>query len=392
MKEKVYIRNVRRKGKFTALGRGDSPAEGSNGDMRRLSGFVLVLALSGATGWAQQRPASIFPPTNRIAFAAKLGDWGGFQPDCEKALKLKPFPLGNIAPPPHYTDTGVNTVHHANVEALGREAKAIYRLSVCYQISNDHKYAAHAEQLLDSWATTVTGIGTQQGGSDVNFTVPFGLMGAYALKSDPAWDPKPLAAAVRKYYLPVQHATTHKNNHANWGVFLEVTSGAFLGDDKLIETARNQLLALMRSQVAEDGSLPLEICRSDTNNYCGGADQGLNGMHYTHYALYPTTLAAEIFRSLGMDVYQTPEGALLHKAYARAAAWSLHPATFPYYKKYGDRIGATKGDAYFYILQQVYPERDGAVLLNTRGDIDGDDLNLLALYGYLPLSSNKFKQ
>jgi hypothetical protein len=359
--------------------------------MRRLSAIYFVLALMGTSvAWAQ-KPASIFPSTEHIAVAAKLSDWGGFRKGCDNSLHIMPFPLGNISPPLHYTSTGVNHEHSANVEALNQDAMAIYRLSVCYQISGDHKYAAHAEQLLDSWATTITGIDSGQGGSEVNFKVPFGLMGAYALKSDPAWNSAPLAAAVRKYYLPVQHATTHKNNHADWGVLLELTSGAFLGDDHLVETARNRWLELMRNQVADDGSLPLEICRSDTINYCGGPDQGLNGMHYEHYALYPTTLAAEIFRALNMDVYQTSEGALLHKAYARAASWTLHPETFPYYKQFGDRIGATHGDAYFYILQQVYPEHDGAVILNTRGDVNGDDLNLLALYGYRPLSAYEQK-
>ncbi len=107
-------------------------------------------------------------------------------------------------------------------------------------------------------------------------------------------------------------------------------AGSYLNDQTLINRARQRWLDLVQSEVAQDGSLPLEICRSDTSNWCDGPTKGIRGLAYTHYALYPTTIAAEILRNLGQDVYSTPQGALLCKAYGKAAAWTLHPETFPF--------------------------------------------------------------
>lgn len=351
--------------------------------LKRITRLLLMLSLAGAASaaYAAANIPSIFPTPERVAAAGMLPDWGGFQSACEKDLKMKPYPLGDFSPSGHYDSKGESPIVNKSQVAFHKEAIAVYRLGVCYQISHDRKFAAKGESILDEWAATLTRIGTDQGEDEFNFFAPFALASAYALKQqDPTWNSTPFATMVRKQMIPALH-TTKANNHANWGVLLELTAGALLDDARLVTAARDRWLELMRNQVASDGSLPLEICRSDTTNWCGGPTKGIKGISYEHWTLLPVSIAAEIFKALGMDVYSTPEGELLHKAYAKAATWTLHPETFPYYAANGGHLQGVRNDAYFYILQQVFPEADAAAVEKSDGGFQGDDLKLRALYG-----------
>jgi hypothetical protein len=97
--------------------------------------------------------------------------------------------------------------------------------------------------------------------------------------------------------------------------------------------------------------------------------------------LFPTTIAAEVFRNLGQNVYSTPEGKLLCKAYAKAAAWSLHPETFPYFSSNNGRLEGVHNVDYFYVLQNRCPTADGLAVLNQFGASASDPLRLKAIYG-----------
>jgi len=350
--------------------------------LKWIAGVTLALICLGLSpaAHAVAYPSAIFPTAGRIAAVSKLPDWGGYQTACKNELKIQPYPLGDFSPSGHYDAKGESPIVTKSQVAFHKEATAVYRLGVCYQISHDHVYAAKAESLLDSWAATLTRIGSEQGEDEFNFFAPPALASAYVLKSDPAWNSAAFAACVRQKMVPAVH-TSRENNHGNWGVLLQLTAGAFLQDDKLINASRERWLELMRSQVAEDGSLPRETCRSDTTNWCDGPTKGIKGISYEHWTLLPVTMAAEIYQALGMDVYATPEGALLHRAYARLAAWTLHPETFPYYAANNGHLIGIHNDAYFYILQGVYPVADAAAILNTPGDVEGDEFFLRALYG-----------
>ncbi|SNT41951.1 Alginate lyase [Granulicella rosea] len=345
--------------------------------MHKITRACAFAALSLTLPAVGQAPASIFPAPARIAAVAAQPGWGGFGAVCQQDLKLQPEPLGDVSPAGHYESKGAKT----NVaEAIKREAYAAYHLSVCYQIGKDRRYAVKAENLLDSWASTTTGIGTLQGEDEFNFNGPYALMAAYSLKQDAAWNSAPFADFVRAKLVPVIHAKL-ENNHGNWGVLFEASIGAFLDDRALIDASRDRWLELMHKQVASDGSFPLEICRSDTTNWCGGATKGINGLSYEHWTLTPIALAAEIFRSLGLDVYQTPEGQTLRLAYHRAATWTAAPETFPYYAANHGHLNGVRNAAYFYILQTVYPEPAGAAILNSADGVKNDELKLRALYG-----------
>jgi len=257
---------------------------------------------------------------------------------------------------------------------------AAYQLAICFQLSKDTRYSSKAEGILDGWAHTTKRIGTDQGEDGFNFFFPSALMGAYLLKQDPTWNSDALTSFVKTIVVPASHIN-HDNNHANWGVLLLVTAGAYLDDQAMIDHARQRWLELMHSQVADDGSLPLEICRSNTNNWCGGPTKGIRGIAYTHYTLHPTTIAAEVLRNLGDDVYATPGGDQLRKAYIKAAAWTLHPETFPYFAANNGKLEDIDNIDYFYILQQRFPIPDGATALKEMPGSGANGLFLRAFYG-----------
>ena len=192
------------------------------------------------------------------------------------------------------------------------------------------------------------------------------------------WNDQSFRHLLTDMALPLSHSD-RKNNHANWGVFLTASIAAYTGDTALLQRTRVRWLALMDSEVAPDGSLPLEICRSDTNNYCGGEHKGINGLSYTHYTLLPTTAAARIFEIAGGSVWQTPQGAKLAIAYKQAAAWTLHPENFPYYGSNGGHLNGVRNAAYFALLQRVFPNDDGAQAIAS-GSLGMNGLEWLVLF------------
>lgn len=338
-------------------------------------GVLLLLAVCAN---AQEGPRSLFPTIEQIHRLGTDKNWNGLRPRCEAALKLESHPLADFSPPPHYGPTGV-TADQGAEPSLRRDSLAVYDLAVCGAISNNHQYSAKAEEILDGWAHTTKQIGSEQGKAGFNFYFPYALLGAYLLEQDSTWHSDDFTRFVRDVVVPSNN-TKRENNHGNWGVLLLATAGGYLHDQELTSRARDRWFELMQSQVADDGSLPLEICRSDTSNWCGGPTKGIKGIAYTHYTLFPTTIAAEILRNLGQDVYSGPGGKQLCRAYARAAAWSLHPETFPYYSSNNGKLDGVHNFDYFYILQNRCPAAGGPAVLNQLGATPGP-LQLKEIYG-----------
>ncbi len=349
--------------------------------MKNILAMVLMVAFA-ATTRAAEWPHMLFPGAQQIQRLKATNDWGGLRSECETALSLEGHPVADFSPLPHYDSHGVRPEgKDAPGAVLSRESMAVYRLSECYEISKDVRYSAKAEGLLQGWAETTRHIGTLQGADEFNFNFPYALLGAYALSSDAGWSNKQFDDFVRSVVLPANNAA-RPNNHGNWGVLLLVTAGAYLHDQSILDKARNRWMELMHSQVAADGSLPLEMCRSDNSNWCGSPTKGIKGIGYTHYALYPTVIAAEILRNLNQSPYQTDAGTLLCKAYARVAYWTLHPDQFPYYASNHGKLEGIYSANYFYILQHRCSVPDGVEVLRKYAAEIPDPLNLNLLYGY----------
>jgi hypothetical protein len=338
--------------------------------------MLLTIPLS-----AFSMPRSLFPTVEQIKEVGTDKEWGGLRTSCEAELKLESHPPTDYSPDPHYESTGELTQNEdAPERRLRRDSLAVYDLALCAEISRDPRFSSKAEQILDGWAHTTKQIGTEQGRAGFNFYFPYALLGGYLLEEEFNWHSADLARFVKEIVVPANNSK-RENNHANWGVLLLVTAGGYLHDEAIISGARQRWLELMQSQVAEDGSLPLEICRSNTSNWCGGPTKGIKGISYTHWTLFPTTIVAEIFRNLGQDVYSGPGGKQLCKAYAKAAAWSLHPESFPYFSSNSGNLEGVHNVDYFYVLQQRCFTADGAAVLNQFGETAADPFLLKGTYG-----------
>jgi len=343
--------------------------------------LCLALVLFGGQLQAADRPHSLFPTSEQIDKLGASKEWRGLKASCKSDLSLKSRPIADFSPGPHYGPTGVvPDGENAPGPTLRRESLAVYDLALCAEISHDRRFSAKAEEILDGWAHTTKRVGTEQGEDEFNFYFPYALIGASLLAQDTSWHSDDLEKFVRDIAVPANHSN-RPNNHGNWGVLLLATAGEYLHDQTMISHARQRWLELVHTQVAEDGSLPLEICRSDTSNWCGGPTKGIRGIHYTHWTLFPTAIAAEILRNFGQDVYSAPEADLLCKAYAKAATWSLHPETFPYFASNNGKLDSVNDVAYFYILQSRCHAPDGPAVLSQFGVTASDPLLLRAIYG-----------
>lgn len=283
---------------------------------------------------------------------------------CEKEIGITAQPVAVFAPPPHYSAKGASETESS--KHLAGDGNIAWRAALCYAASGELRFARHAQSMLSAWADTLRSVQSEQGSSEINFDMPTYVLTASLVRGVEDWNDASFRRLLETVALPASHIG-RKNNHGNWGVLLEATIGAYLGDANRLALARSRWLELMNQQVAADGSLPLEICRSDTNDWCGGPHQGINGLSYTHYTLMPTTAAARVFEMQGLGVWQTAEGQKLAAAYKRAAVWTLHPDQFPYYKRNAGALNGIRNAAYFALLQRIYPDSAAAQVLQQGG-------------------------
>jgi hypothetical protein len=341
--------------------------------------LVFIAAITLASPFTIARPATNnlwLTEADIASLRAQPARTGLLIRHCEREIDTAAAPVAIFAPPPHYTGAGV--VETDVSKHFASDGTMAWRAALCYVVSQNPRYAKHAQSIISAWANTLREVKSEQGASEINFGLPQYILAASMVRGVENWDDQPFQHLLTTIALPLSHSD-RRNNHANWGVFLNAAVAAYTGDAVLLQRARNRWLALMDGEVASDGSLPLEICRSDTNNYCGGEHKGINGLSYTHYTLLPTTAAARIFEIAGHSVWQTTQGEKLASAYRQAAAWTLHPENFPYYNSNGGHLNGLRNAAYFALLQRVYPNDDGAQTI-AGGNLGMNGLEWLALF------------
>ena len=93
---------------------------------------------------------------------------------------------------------------------------------------------------------------------------------------------------------------------------------------------------------------------------------GVRGIWYSHFSLYPQTMAAEILRLAGRDLYdwQSPDGHTLRQAFEPLAGWTREPTSFPYWDGEPSRLAGVTYFSYFEILHAHWPNDDAAALLS----------------------------
>ena len=343
------------------------------------AGASALGASSSLAATEASAPHSILLNEHELAgLSARRAAFKGLLSHCDKELDYVARPVAVLAPDPHYTAKGVNTSAN-NGKQLASDARAAYHAGLCFVLTHDARYATAAQRILDAWAGTLKKVTTKQGDDDVNFYMPYMIMAASWVRGTGYWDGTKFGQFLETTVLPTS-SSANRNNHGAWGVFLEASIAAYDGDTKLLERARHRWGTLLDGAVAADGTLPREVSRSGTTNWRGGPDKGKKGLAYTHYFMLPATLAAKIFADEGQPVWATRDGKLFGLAFARAASWTLHPKTFPYYASNHGKLEGVRTAAYFALLLRHYPNADAQAVLK-QGDIQGDSFDLLELFG-----------
>jgi hypothetical protein len=280
---------------------------------------------------------------------------------CPTLLQYTSAPVAVLAPAPHYTANGVNS-DNPNDKQLAKDAQAAYTASLCFKLTGDTRYASAAQHILDAWADTLQAVTTPQGRDNINFNIPYMITAASWVQGEAGWNSRRFTTFLRKVALP-NAELSNPNNHGVWAVLMTASAAAYLHDPQLLATARNRFQTLLIGAIDADGSLPREISRSGTSNYHGGPDKGVRGLAYTHYFLLPASLAAKVFSDQGQPIWQTQAGKLLGAAFGRAAGWTLHPETFPYYASNHGQLQDTHNAPYFALLLRYYPNADAQAVL-----------------------------
>ncbi len=122
-----------------------------------------------------------------------------------------------------------------------------------------------------------------------------------------------LAVEVTAYH-DRRTGTDTRNNHAYWAGQAAVLSGIAINDRRLFAWGVERY-RLGVSQIASDGTLPLELARKS------------KARHYHNFALMPLVLIAETAARNGVDLYGASGGAL-HRLAGAVTAGLADPALF----------------------------------------------------------------
>jgi hypothetical protein len=96
----------------------------------------------------------------------------------------------------------------------------------------------------------------------------------------------------RETALPL-NTMDRNNNWGNWGLVLVLACARYLDDDELLDRGEQRWKELLDRQIDNQGHLHHEVHRSG----------GMRGIWYSHFSLFPQTIAAEILRLAGRDLY-----------------------------------------------------------------------------------------
>lgn len=237
-------------------------------------------------------------------------------------------------PKKHEADKGSNT--------FTRDAHAAYRLALAYRITGDERFAAGTVFLLNAWSEGLKVIESRHENTALNASIfiPCYIIAADLISKSPSFTPadqEVFKGFLRNVVLSSGSAELcmrRTNNWANFGTLLAMTAGSYLDDRKLFDRGVEHWKQLVESQMEADGTLKEEVTRP------GGTDKapGAMGLWYSNFSLFPATLAAEVARVNGIDLYGyvTPSGKSLALAYAKTIPWIKDPRSFPYYKGTGD--------------------------------------------------------
>lgn len=349
--------------------------------------FLIPLVTALALPTVQSASAQATSPTaggillTQAQLSALKSDMSRFTAllrNCDANVNYQPTPLAVLEMAAHYNASGENAPTQEEAH-LSEEARLSYRQALCYALTGELKYALSSQRILDAWGTTFKKVAPHNAQGNVNFNLPYMVIAASWVKNANDWNHSTFDTFLLHIILPMAEVK-RTNNHGQWGIFMQATIGAYLGNAQLLAEARNSWQRHIQDAVATDGSMPREITRSDTSDFVDGPTKGIRGLAYTNYALLPATLAAQVFAVSGQPVWATPSGLLLQKAFGKAASWVLHPETFPYYASNNGKLQDTNDVGYFPVLLKQYPNEAAEAVLE-QDKVTSDGFLLMELFG-----------
>lgn len=330
-------------------------------------GFLLLLAANALGGEVLLTEARIRSIRARIRGKVEPTRAAFLQLEraARAALGRRARVPGRWHVPSYYKD---EKGHNRAKNGLRDDANAAYALALHWRLTGERRFAASAARLVDAWAVGPREM-SREANSALSFCYHFPalVLAADLLRRDPrAWPAErqeKFARFLKERALPMS-TSRRSNNWGNWGNAFEMAVAAYLGDRALLERAAARWKELLDGQLAPDGHLPREVSRSG----------GRRGIWYSHFCLMPQTLAAEIARVNGVDLYahRTPGNATLATAFRRLAGWSERPETFPYYRGDPGELVGVEYVSYFELLNARWPSAAATRLLRRRRPLTAD--------------------
>jgi poly(beta-D-mannuronate) lyase len=230
----------------------------------------------------------------------------------EAACPAVVAPVHDILAQSFYTDPQRSIVDPARLAARDKAVKPLHDFSEGIARLADRWVEAHPPQpeaatcalaWLDAWARKDAMLGeiTNQGGYERKWT--FGGIALAYLKIRDAPGLDPAAKARVEAWLGRLTAAVSKdisdkiNNHLYWAA-LAVAASAVATDDRAAFAWAMDKYRFALTQIAPDGTLPLELAR------------GQRALHYHLFAVTPLVMLAEIGAANGLDLYGERDGAL----------------------------------------------------------------------------------
>lgn len=249
---------------------------------------------------------------------------------------------------------------HKNAKnGLRDDANAAYALALCFRMTGEMQYARAAVSLIDAWVTGIQ-IMKYEDDSKLSFSYHFPafIYAADLIRDEEVWSMDQQAAFtdfLRNKALPMNTMEV-SNNWGNWGLVLAVSCAVYLQDEDLLNHCAERWKFFIEHQIAADGHLHHEVNRS----------KGKHGIWYSHFSLMPQTIAAEILKVNGYDLYnyKAPGGSTLKLAFDIVAVWTQKPENFPYWKGDPKDLIGVQYFSYFEILNRHWPNKAAIDLLD----------------------------
>lgn len=237
--------------------------------------------------------------------------------------------------------------HQIRKNGLRDDANAAYAQALVYRMTGDVHFAQSAIMLLNHCSQQIHMM-SQEEDSTLSFCnlFPAFIFAAGLLREEDLWAPsdqKDFEQFLQLRALPM-NCMDHDNNWGNWGLVLVAACAAYLRDDTLMQTCAARWKFFIDTQIADDGHLLHEVNRNE----------GRHGIWYSHFALMPQTIAAEIIYLSGIDLYQytSPSGKTLLDACSKLIPWIVKPESFHYWKGEAKDLVRIDYYSYFEILRE----------------------------------------